>query len=436
VARKRPAPTPDQAASWWPVAELIPWDDNPIDHPPSQLVAIRESIDANGWGRPLVAHWPSRRIIAGHGTAAAAQALVALDPEWTVPGASAPGLVPVRFRFDDWEDLEALALADNKTAERRVWNDTRLRPVLERIENRRAQGLHAGVHGFRVREVRRHLRRQPVGGDTPPPPVPLRAISKPGEAYDLGPHRLVCGDSTNEDAQAFLFNGVVPDITLTDPPYCSGGFQESGKGAGSVGTRGDEVIARDTLSTRGYQALMRRVLTLTPAGVIYVFTDWRMWVNLFDVVEACGYGVRNMIVWDKGTPGMGVGWRHQHELVMAGTSVKSPFDPKLAQGNVLDVDAQGLLLQAKRTGNRLHATEKPVELCRTILEVTDVCRVVHDPFAGSGSTLIAAAETDRVWRGMELTPHYCDVIRTRWGQWARAHDIDPGPHAIDKLGDA
>lgn len=431
-------PRAEDAAVWWPASDLIPWADNPNQHDAEQVEELRQSIRSNGFGRTVVAHWPSRRMIAGHGTLLAVLAEVRDDEAWQLAGAPSPGLIPVRFRHEPWEEFaESLALADNKTAERSQVDDQVLQPVLARIEARRAAGGRVGFHGYRVAEVTRHLRRhrRPVPPDQVQDPgpskLPKRAKSRRGEVYELGPHRLVCGDSTDEQAQTKLFGGLLPDVVLTDPPYCSGGFQESGKAAGSVGTRGDEMIARDTLSTRGYQALMRRVLTLTPAGVVYVFTDWRMWVNLWDIVEACGYGVRNMVVWDKGTPGMGVGWRHQHELIMAAVAVKAPFDPKLAQGNVLDVDAEGLLLKAKRTGNRLHATEKPVDLCRVVLEVTDLCQVVHDPFAGSGPTLIAAAQTGRVWRGMELSPGYCDVTRRRWTTWAEEAGVEPGKGALE-----
>ena len=128
-----------------------------------------------------------------------------------------------------------------------------------------------------------------------------------------------------------------------------------------------------------------------------------------------------MIVWDKGAPGMGVGWRMQHELILVGVKVKSPFDPHKAQGNVI---------QAKRTGNINHATEKPVDLLEKIIEVNDFAKIVADPFAGSGSTLIACAMTGRRARLIELDPRYCDVIRRRWTTWAKDHNQDPGPGAL------
>ena len=149
---------------------------------------------------------------------------------------------------------------------------------------------------------------------------------------------------------------------------------------------------------------MRRWLDMTDAGTVYIFTDWRMWINLFDVVEESGFGIRNMIVWDKGTPGMGVGWRMQHELILCGIRVKSPFDPKKAQGNVISCE---------RTGNINHATEKPVALLATILDVTDMATHIFDPFLGSGSTLVACEQTGRIGYGMEICEKYVAVCLQR-----------------------
>lgn len=167
------------------------------------------------------------------------------------------------------------------------------------------------------------------------------------------------------------------------------------------------MIANDTLSTRGYMALIKRVVELAgDCAMCYIFTDWRMFVNLFDVVESCGYGVRNMIVWDKQTPGMGVGWRSQHEICLFASRSAEKFNPHLAQGNVIS---------CQRTGNINHPTEKPVELLFKILRVTDMAKTIYDPFSGSGTTLIACEQLpDRFCFAMELDPHYCEVIISRW----------------------
>lgn len=251
---------------------------------------------------------------------------------------------------------------------------------------------------------------EPAGDDrdrdviTEPPASPL---TKPGDVWVMGRHRLLCGDCTRPEAFEKLTAGVVPDLLLTDPPYCSGGFQEAGRSVGSVGTTGvHKQIANDRLSTRGYMALMKAALSVGGIPFVYVFTDWRMWVNLFDVAESSGYGVRNMIVWDKGTPGMGRNWRSQHEIVMWATK-KSPPNSKhdAAHGNVI---------ASKRTGNILHTTQKPVDLVEQLLRVAHFTGSVYDPFAGSGTTMLAAEGFGRAAYLMELDPGYCDVIARRW----------------------
>ena len=222
-------------------------------------------------------------------------------------------------------------------------------------------------------------------------------------------HRLVIGDNTHEPTRDAMLADVSADLVpylLTDPPFCSGGFQESSKAAGSVGRREVETkVARDTLSTRGYQALMGAMFAnYDICGHAYVFTDWRMWINLFDVAESSGYGVRSCIVWDKGHAGMGRGWRSQHEFILLGAKTTLPFADALATGNVQ---------QFKRTGNKWHTTEKPVDLVERIVKTTNFGGLVVDPFAGSGTTLLAADRQAVPSHNCELEASWAGVILER-----------------------
>ena len=198
-----------------------------------------------------------------------------------------------------------------------------------------------------------------------------------------------------------------------DPPYCSGGFQESGRSTGSIGTKrydanGKEIkvtIANDTLSTRGYQQLMRSILKQFTGTVVYCFTDWRMWLYLYDVMEESGFGVKNMIVWNKKTPGMGMGWRTQHELIMFAHRTKPAWDNHKGYGNVIE---------ATRSGNELHPTQKPVEILEKLLDNTQWAEGVMDAFGGSGTTLIAAESIGQKSYLMELSPQFVDTIVKRY----------------------
>ena len=191
---------------------------------------------------------------------------------------------------------------------------------------------------------------------------------------------------------------------MTDPPYSSGGRQDGQKRhSTSIGAREAERIARDNLTTRGYLALLGRVLTAVDAEAAYVFTDWRMWPWTFDALESSGYPVRNMLVWDKQVMGMGFPWRNQHELIaFAKRTAAEMNDGK--RGNVLRCD---------RTRNELHPTQKPVELLTDLLSNTPG-ETVYDPFAGSGSTLIAAGQAKRTAFLMEIDPDYADTICRRY----------------------
>jgi DNA modification methylase len=156
------------------------------------------------------------------------------------------------------------------------------------------------------------------------------------------------------------------------------------------------------LSTRGYMNLIKSVLYGLEADILYMFTDWRMWDWTREASEASGFPVRNMIVWDKQTPGMGIQWRGQHELICFAkrTTLGGPFH----KGNVLSY---------KRSGNDNHPTEKPVPLMIELIENTN-SDTVYDPFAGSGSTLLACEQVDKRCLAMELDPRFCDILIKRW----------------------
>ena len=205
--------------------------------------------------------------------------------------------------------------------------------------------------------------------------------------------------------------GVMPsvgdhDVLLADPPYSSGGFQESGKVTGSVGTRADATIALDNLSTRGYMALDRETFRESPADEFFLFTDWKMWTYTLEAAELGGVKTRAMIVWDKMQMGMGLPWRNQHELIYFG---------KRTPGKI-NTGTHGNVIRCPRTGNIFHATEKPVDLIQTLLSNTETFGTVLDPFMGSGTTLVAAKNLGRKSIGIEIEERYCEIAAQRLSQ--------------------
>lgn len=394
-----------------PIDSIIPYARNAKIHSADQVARIRGSLREFGFVRPLLIDGAGN-LISGHGTLEAARA----EGMETVPCVVVEGLSDTQRR--------AYIHADNKLAELSSWDEELLGLDLAELSQSDLDMQGLGFDMEDLVPVAAYTRSRPQSGEEndesqkedDPEEFPVEDVSmagppasRRGDLWILGRHRIMCGDSTSPQDMAALLDGATPNLLLMDPPYCSGGFQEAGRKTGSIGTERKDgqnpTIINDNLSTRGYQNLIRSVLQLLPTRFAYIFTDWRMWSTLFDVAEASQYAVRNMIVWDKQTPGMGCGWRTQHELVAFCAKDKTPFVLKCSGSNVIS---------EKRSGNKFHPTEKPVALLWEILRVTCFADGVVDPFAGSGSTVMACEEHGLPCWAMELDPQFVDTIVRRW----------------------
>ncbi len=388
------------------VAKLVPNPKNPNQHPDSQIQLLGRIIRQTGWRQPITVSKRSGFIVKGHGRLSAAL----LEGIKEAP-------VDYQNYTNDAEEYADL-VADNRIAELAETDNRLLADIFAEIDTGEIPMELTGYTEDEVESLVTALSEALHNDlhepdDIPEPPEPDQTVTQKGDLWILGRHRVVCGSSTNAADMGLLLDGAHPEILLTDPPYCSGGFQESGRSSGSIGTKrydkdGKEIavtIANDTLSTRGYQSLMREVLQNFDGLVAYIFTDWCMWVYLFDIVETAGLGVKNMLVWNKKSPGMGMGWRTQHELVMFAHRTKPKWDNHKGYGNVLE---------ATRSGNELHPTQKPVEILEKLLDNTDWAKGVLDTFGGSGTTLIAAESVGQASFIMEMEPRFVDVIVRRY----------------------
>lgn len=218
------------------------------------------------------------------------------------------------------------------------------------------------------------------------------------------------------DVMRGLPDGCV-DAVVTDPPYCSGGFTEAarrasnGSGLRSETRRDGGWFTSDNMGTNGLQWLMRHVALealrlVRPRSSFLVFTDWRMIPALTPVIESAGFRWQNTIVWDKGSAGIGRGFRATHEMILHFTNgVADIYSAK--EGNVLRVPRMN-------TSEREHQTEKPTELMARLCKVvTPPNGVVLDPFAGSGSTGVAAIGSGYRFIGIEREAAYVDIARRR-----------------------
>ena len=378
------------------VDKLIPYANNSRTHSKEQILKLRSSLREFGFVNPVIID-RDYNVIAGHGR---------------ITAAKEEGIAEVPCVFVDHlteAQKKAYILADNRMALDAGWDEEMLRVEIESL---REMDFDPMLAGFDEKELAALFDSEKSGEEDNfdvEAELDKPAFSMPGDLWILGRHRLLCGDCTVKADRDLLLDGAEPEVLLTDPPYCSGGQKESSKSTGSIGTvRKDgkqPMIANDILSTRGYQNLIAAALKDLPCLFAYVFTDWRMWVYLFDLVEAAGYGVKSMIVWDKGTPGMGIGWRSQHEIIMFAARASTHFDGHKGYGNVLSV---------QRSGNSLHPTQKPLELLSDVVDNMEWATGFYDPFGGSGTTLIACEDQGATAYVMELTPGYTDVIVERY----------------------
>ena len=352
---------------------------NARKHSARNLEAIAASLEKFGQRKPIVVH--RGVVLAGNGTLEAAKSL-----GWTeIDVAEVP---------QNWDNdtAKAYALADNRTAELAEWDEGKLaKQLLELVD----ADWNIEELGFEVPAL------SDIDGDkdedeVPEPPVEPK--TKVGDIYQLGRHRLMCGDSTDLASVNCLMNGVKAELVFTDPPY---GVEYQS----NMRTKSEKfaVLSNDD-----------KFLDIAPAikeysnGWMFVWTSWKVQNKWIDLLKDFDYPT-NIIVWHK--PGGGIG------------DLKRTF---LSDYEIALVWHRGAELCGKRIGSvwtinkdgastYLHPTQKPVELSREALDkTTNINANVLDLFGGSGSTLIGCELMNRNAYLMELDPKYCDVIVTRW----------------------
>ena len=305
-----------------------------------------------------------------------------------------------------------------------------------------------------------------VGDDDVPDVDTEKApVSKRGEVYQLGPHRLMCGDSTSEDDLKALMAGDRADVVFTDPPY-GVSIGDKNKMLNSVQKAGrcTQNIANDTLDSAAlYEVLVKAFTNLRSLGAAehcsyYVSSPQggELAMMMMMMMRDSGLEVRHMLIWVKNTATFSLGrldYDYRHEPIFYTWTKKHNFYgdyettviddsiplEKMGKKELVELARKllypkpdSVLYEDKPRKCDLHPTMKPVKLvARLIKNSSKEGDIVADIFGGSGTTIIAAAQTGRKARVMELDPHYCDVIRRRWTQWARENGLDAGSGALD-----
>lgn len=385
-------------------------------HTASGLRALAGSLQTFGPVAPIVVD-KDNRIVSGHGRVEAAKLL-----GWkTFPAIRVDDLTP--------EQIEAYRIADNRLAERSAWNDRAVAEILREL-SRVSLDFELEVTGFEQPEIDFRIQSledpEEVGDDGEVSPAATPPVSKLGDLWLLGSHRLICGSSLNADVYAELMGDEQASAIWTDPPYnvpISGHVTGNGKRKHSEFVMASGEMSSDEFIVFLVTFLKLASLGLKEGGITYVCMDWRHLSEILAAIEQVGRRLLNLCVWVKANGGMGSLYRQQHELILviAKPGEKHINNVQLGKHgrNRTNVwNYAGMNSFARRgqvQGLDLHPTVKPLAMVSdAILDVTPRGGIVLDPFCGSGTTIIAAERTGRKGYGIELDPLYVDTAVKRW----------------------
>ena len=358
---------------------LIPYVNNARTHDDAQIAQIAGSIKEFGFNNPVLIA-DDNSIIAGHGRVMAARKL-GMD-----------GVPCVRLSHLTDSQRKAYILADNRIAMNSDWDSNLLALELKELD---AEGMDLSMLGFDADEINALLNpvteTEGLTDEDEVPEPPPEPITKLGDVWILGNHRLMCGDSTSIDAVDKLMDGNAVDLVFTDPPYNVAFNGRSGK---------HDVIKNDNLSDADFAQFIDEVCNTIKAVNPKAYYIWCNW-NFYGILQG-KLDYKTCIVWAKNVFGMGNGYRHQHEFCL--------FNGKIDEV----VKNESDLWEIKKDTKYVHPTQKPVALSVRAFGNHIKLLNVLDLFGGSGSTLIGAEQTGRKAFVMELDPKYCDVIVKRW----------------------
>jgi DNA modification methylase len=409
--KTKPPASPDWPADHVerrPIDKLIPWARNARTHSDAQVAQIAASMREWGWTNPVLVD-EQGTIIAGHGRIMAARKLGLTEaPIMVARGWSEP-------------QKRAYVIADNQLALNAGWDADMLAAEAAALV---AAGFDIGLTGIDEATLAK-LAATGTAGLTDPddaPEPPTEPVSRPGDLWSLGRHRLVCGDATQQAEVVRLLDGVEPHLMVTDPPY---GVEYEADWRTKAGLQKTGAHGRVRNDDR---ADWREAWALFPGSVAYVWHAGRRTAEVQASLEACEFEIRSQIIWAKNHIAISRGHYHwQHEPCWY--AVK----PGPGGGHWSGDRKQSTLWQIDkpRKSETGHSTQKPVEcMKRPIENNSSPGQAVYDPFLGSGTTLIAAEMTGRACYGVELNPAYVDVIVKRWQDFTgQAATLDGKPWA-------
>jgi len=399
-----------------PISALRPYGGNARTHSKRQVGQLVESIKRFGFTNPVLIA-DDDMILAGHGRVLAAERLGMT----TVPTVRLSHLTPAERR--------AYVIADNKLAMNAGWDQDLLAIELQALID---LDFDLELTGFSLAEVDLVLdsaKEREVHGSTNAedsvPPVPSSAVSRRGDLWACGRHRLLCGDARTDTDYSALLGSERVDLIFTDPPYnvpidghVSGlgriRHREFAMGAGEMSEAAFTTFLTETLGPAAHRC--------RDGAIAFICMDWRHMGELLVTGRQVFTELKNVCVWNKTNGGMGTFYRSKHELIFVFKIGDAPHINTFGLGdtgryrtNVWDYAGVNTFRSDREAELAMHPTVKPVALVAdAIRDCSKRGDIVFDGFAGSGTTLIAAEKTGRQARLIEYDPRYCDTIVRRW----------------------
>ncbi len=403
-----------QQIEYWPTANLRPGP-RVRKHPEVQIERIRASIERFGFLCPPLIE-PTGEIIAGVARVEAARRAGFNE---------LPVLVASNLSA---ADIKAYRIADNKLAEMSSWDKDVLKLEFEGIlEINYTFDLQ--FTGFNTAEI--DLVLNPIDTseeDSPDDQAPAPSavgVTRVGDVWMLGDHRLICGDALSSETFDLLMEGAKARLVLSDVPYnvpVDGHVGGLGKKHHREFVQGSGEMTDDEFADFLCKAIMVMAANVVDGGIVALFIDWRSVEIMLRVGRELGLKLLNLVVWNKSNAGMGSLYRSKHELLLVFKKGKSPHVNNIMLGamgryrtNVWDYAGVNTFGAGRMADLEAHPTVKPVAMIAdAIMDLTHRNEVVIDSFVGSGTTMIAAQKTGRIARCAELDPLYVDVAIRRF----------------------
>ncbi len=393
------------------VSELVPYDKNSRTHTDQQINQIVKSIKEFGFTNPVLVD-KDNGIIAGHARVQAAKKMGMAS----VPCIRLSNLTSAQKR--------AYVIADNKLALNAGWDSDALKFEITGLKD---EDFDLSLTGFDQGEIEQILIGNGNDGLTDQDAVPdvgEEPVTKTGDVWIMGDHRLICGDSTSAEDVNRLLDGGKADIVFTDPPYgvsigsknrFLNSFQKGGRNLTDIESddmKPEEL--KDKLLVPAFTVL-KSILAENATVFLTAPQGGELGMMMMLMMKEAGLPVRHVLIWKKNAPTFSMGrldYDYQHEPILLTWGKKHEYyGAGQHRTSVWEID--------KPTSSKEHPTMKPVELyVNAYLNNSKAGDIAYEPFSGSGTAFIASEKVGRKCRGIEISPHYCDVIIKRWEEFS------------------